>query len=483
MEKFQFIDYLNGRDQMADTSKGARDLFRLPKKIYRGLSKVKDLEILNQEILAKTPELEGEYSIAISGISSKTKLEFPFAEIKSLSVHSMPDYSHQGQAILRLKDGFGISLNQIQPFKESLLLRFGYQIKDNRFVDRLVQKNVQRDSLGGLGDDIDEYWMHAQLKHPEWLREEGYSRLDLEDIDFGVSVAVHQDLKTAIPSDFVRNLKIISEWAKTKDRVKKYRLGWEHLHLKRQSYTGREDELISDIQNIFLPHEFKKFVNVTEPFHYYESVRGVDFYDLPFQAFPKTMTVVSRTTLNLDKPAAKGKLLYRKQALKNEISELLGILKKERRRKRTVIPVVKVIEKEELRIEDIILTVEKKLRPIIHKRPERERDIQDALENLFFTLDYDFEREKVMFAYSTKSYKPDFTSDSLGSAIDVKLCKTSQDEKQIIDQINADIPAYRSRYKNLLFVVYDLGYIRKVATFSRGIEKAHKRVFVRVIKH
>jgi len=468
---------------MSDIHNTARSLFGLPEKIHKTLSKMKGLKILNQEIVAKTPELLGEYSVAISSGPFISKLKFPFPAIANLDIHSMPDYSDQRQVISRLRDGFEISLHRIQPPSEDLLLRFGFHIKDDKFVKNLVQKNVQRDSPRGSKNEVDEYWMHAQLKEPKIFERGGYGRLDLRDIDFGVNVAVHQDLKTAVPSDFVRNLKIISEWIKTKDRVKKWRLGWEHLHLKRKSYTGNEEELISDIQSLFFPHEFKRFVEVTEPFRYYESIRGIDFYDLPFQAFPRVMTVVSRTTLNLESPAAKGKLIYKKQVLRDEIFRVLGILKKKRKRKRRTIPIVRITEKQELYPEDVVLEIEKKLRPSIHKRPEKEREIQDALENLFLALDYDFEREQVSFSYSTKSYKPDFTSDSLKTAVDVKFCKNPLDEKRIIDEINADIPAYKSHYENLIFVVYDLGSIRRVDSFTKGIEKAQKKVFVRVIKH
>lgn len=468
---------------MSDVVKSARSLFNLPEKINKMLSAIEGIEILNQELIAKTPELLGEYSVAISR-PIVSKLNFPFPSILSLDVHSLPSYSDQRQAVYRSKDGFEISAERIRPVSDTLLLQFTYRIKDDKFTKKLVQKNVQRDTPRGLEDEVDEYWMHAQLTDPKIFKRKGYGRLDLRDIDFGVSVAVHQDLKTAIPSDFARNLKIISEWIKTKDRVKKWRLGREHLHLRPKSYTGREDELISDVQKLFFPHEFKRFVDVTAPFHYYESLRGVDFYDLPFQAFPKTMTVVSRTTLNSESPAAKGKLIYKKQVLRDEISQILGIFKKKKRkRKRRAIAVVKVTQREEVDPNDVVSKIEEKLRPTIHKRPEKEREIQDNLENLFLTLDYDFEREQVSFAYSTKSYKPDFTSDSLKTAVDVKLCKDPLDEKRIIDEINADIPAYKTHYENLIFVVYDLGCIRKVDSFAKGIEKAHKKVFVRVIKH
>lgn len=484
--KSQYTDCLNGRDRMSDIDRTTRSLFSLPEKINKILSSIKGVKILNQELIAKTPELVGEHTVAISNDPSVDKLKFPLHTKVNLEVHSLPDYADQRQAISALGDSFEVSINRIQPIGDRLLLRFTYPIKDDKFVRNLVRKDVQRDSPRGLENELEEYWMHAQLTNPKILMGKGYRRLDLKDIDFGVNVAVSQDLKTAIPSDFVRNLKIISEWIKTKDRVLKHRLSWQHLQLSPKSYTGNEEKLISDIQSLFFPHGFRKFVEVTEPFHYYESLRGVDFYDLPFQAFPRVMTVVSRTNLSLESPAAKGKLIYKKRDLKDEIAQILGVLKKQRKKRRKIgkaISLARVTEEPEIGIEDVISKIEEKLRPMVHIKPEKEKEVLDALENLFLALDYDFEREQVSFSYSTKSYTPDFTSDSLRIAIDVKLCRNPEEEKRIIDQINADIPAYQSRYENLLFVVYDLGHIRRVSSFSQGIEEAHKKVFVRVIKH
>ena len=134
-------------------------------------------------------------------------------------------------------------------------------------------------------------------------------------------------------------------------------------------------------------------------------------------------------------------------------------------------------------IGDIINVVTDKLRPIVRKPPRHEREVQDALEILFLIKEYDFEREKVRFEYSTKSYQPDFTSQSLNLAIDAKLCNSETDEKEIIDQINADIIGYKTKYDNLAFFVYDIGFIREAKKFSQGIEKCNTRVWVRVIKH
>jgi len=141
------------------------------------------------------------------------------------------------------------------------------------------------------------------------------------------------------------------------------------------------------------------------------------------------------------------------------------------------------IAKRALTIAEVILEVTEKLRAIIRETPKSESEVQNAVEVLFRIKDYDYEREKVSFEYSTKSYQPDFTFASLNLAIDIKLCNSERDEKEIIDQINADIVGYRAKFGNLLFVVYDTGFIRDTKKFSEGIEKRTSNVHVRVIKH
>ena len=80
------------------------------------------------------------------------------------------------------------------------------------------------------------------------------------------------------------------------------------------------------MQTLFLPNKFSTFVNVKEDFSYYDCERGLNFYDkLPFPTWPRTMKVVSRTDLNLNKLTATGSLLYKKDDFLDKIKKILGI--------------------------------------------------------------------------------------------------------------------------------------------------------------
>lgn len=143
------------------------------------------------------------------------------------------------------------------------------------------------------------------------------------------------------------------------------------------------------------------------------------------------------------------------------------------------------IETPEKKIEvsEVVSEAKNYLRFMILKTPRNEGEVQDALEILLRIKGYHFDREKVTIPYSTKSFKPDFTSDRHGIAGDVKLCDTVDDERRIINETNADIPAYKLKYPHLIFIVYDLQIIRDVATFCHGIEENNPDVSVLVIKH
>lgn len=129
----------------------------------------------------------------------------------------------------------------------------------------------------------------------------------------------------------------------------------------------------------------------------------------------------------------------------------------------------------------VLALVERKLRKAIHSEPTAEKQIQDAFETLLHGADIGFSRESERIAYSSKSYVPDFVLPRLDLVVEFKLC-TNGREKAIIAEINDDIVAYRTRYGNLIFVVYDNGNIRDIDRFAASFEQ-QDHVLVRVVKH
>jgi hypothetical protein len=127
-----------------------------------------------------------------------------------------------------------------------------------------------------------------------------------------------------------------------------------------------------------------------------------------------------------------------------------------------------------------------RLRSAIFERPSREKEIQNAIEQLLIgrglLKGQDYDREVGRVKISAKESTPDFIFAKLDLALEVKLAVDVARSKEIIDEINADIRAFSKAYKYIVFVVYDLGSIRDEGEFRRDLEN-EERVSVLIIKH
>ena len=144
------------------------------------------------------------------------------------------------------------------------------------------------------------------------------------------------------------------------------------------------------------------------------------------------------------------------------------------------------VDPKEKRVVGIADFLQANLRRAMLKPPERERDVQDAIEQLLIGrglekgLDYD--REVGRVKVSAKEVIPDFILPPLETAIEVKFLKDQAAVGRLIDEINADIQAYLRDYKAVVFVVYDMGVLRDEVEFRRDLEAA-EGVKVIVVKH
>jgi REase_DpnII-MboI len=130
----------------------------------------------------------------------------------------------------------------------------------------------------------------------------------------------------------------------------------------------------------------------------------------------------------------------------------------------------------------VINLAERKLRKAIRNTPADEGEVQDAFENLLIGADIPYSRETEHIEYSSKTYVPDFSFAKADLVTEIKICNTEKREKEIIAEINDDILAYSTKYGNMIFVVYDKGFIRDVERFATHFEN-NDGVVVRVVKH
>ena len=120
------------------------------------------------------------------------------------------------------------------------------------------------------------------------------------------------------------------------------------------------------------------------------------------------------------------------------------------------------------------------------RTPEREREVQDAVEQLLIGRGLqkgdDYDREVGRVKISAKEAVPDLILMKLGLAIELKLVTRPARVKEIVDEINADIAAYSKQYRSLLFIVYDIGHIRDEHELRDDLERS-ENVSVIVVKH
>ncbi len=126
------------------------------------------------------------------------------------------------------------------------------------------------------------------------------------------------------------------------------------------------------------------------------------------------------------------------------------------------------------------------LRKALFSPPDKELEVQNAFELLLLgrglSKGIDYDRETGRVKTSGKESIPDFVFVPLDLSLEIKLLKSPQQSKAVIDEINADIRAYGTKYRRQIYVVYDLGNIRDDAEFKKDLETA-AGVTVIVIKH
>jgi hypothetical protein len=126
-------------------------------------------------------------------------------------------------------------------------------------------------------------------------------------------------------------------------------------------------------------------------------------------------------------------------------------------------------------IENIKDFLKSNIRKGVYETPENEKQVQNAIESLLIgkglSKGLDYDRETGRVKVSSKEVIPDFIMLKLDLAIEVKIIKDKNRIGPVIDEINADITAYAERYSKILFIVYDLGFIRDEVEFVTGFNR------------
>ena len=292
-----------------------------------------DFSIQGQEITFACPENTQKWSVVFlnkKGVLSGKK-SFLSTSIRKINVESLMPYKNvTNECINRLPEGgFELNYKRLNP-NVPYLMNIESEIENPQFLESIVYKKVLDETPN---EGKKKYWMEAQLKFTD-VFEKMFSEIRVEELDFGVKVGTHEEIDTAVPRPFKRELDVVVGWMNEADHNVKHVLSQEHSRLLRARKGGGKDgkqalmQLIQDMQDVFMPNTFKSFLDIKKDFYYHDSLRGIDYYSAPFPTWPKFMTVVTRTDLTLAKPAANGYLEFNQADFRDKVTDVFSQISK-----------------------------------------------------------------------------------------------------------------------------------------------------------
>lgn len=310
----------------------SKSFFRIADYVYQIWKKIPRIEVLNQETTINVPESLIEYTIALRIPSSFRSLRKPIEfnsrsiiRVTAVSLHpffgtirdAVRKYEHENGSI-----NFVLFPELLPADTDSISLSVSYTIDDPLLIDGLVDRQNAHEPAGL---DRNEYWMSAQLKHPKILRQNfGFGRFDLKDVDVTVDVGVHNELKTSLPPAFIGRLKTFFAIMAESDPRRQYLAVPKLRQLAKEKTSGREFEILSELESLFLPITFSKYIDVKQDFHYSDCYKSKECFELPVEIIPKRMNVISRADLTLDEPTAQGILLYKNNQFIEAIKKIIN---------------------------------------------------------------------------------------------------------------------------------------------------------------
>ena len=307
-----------------------RSLFGVAEYIYKIWEKIPKTEILNQETTINVPEYVVEYSLAVSIPSNFRSIRKPIEisapsiiRVSASSLHPFPRTVREAVKKGIYEDGrvvYALFPELLPPESDLISVSVSYRIDDVSLLKDIVDRTKGHEP-GGV--ERNEYWMHAQLKHPKVLMDK-FGRFDLRDVDVTVDVGVHNELKATLPPPFIRRLKMFFDVMAETDPRRQHLAIPQLRQLAKSKTAGREFKILVDLESLFMPGAFSKYVDVIKDFRYSSCYKGREFFELPIEIIPKKMNVISRADLTLENPTADGTLIYKNNLFIDAIRKVIS---------------------------------------------------------------------------------------------------------------------------------------------------------------
>jgi len=306
-----------------------KTLFGVAEYLYKIWEKIPKTKILNQETTINVPESVVDYTLMVDIPSDfrsiRKPIEISAPSIIRVSASSLYPFPRTvREAIMKgvREDGrivYALFPKLLPQESDLISITVSYRIDDISLLDDLVDRQKAHEASG---IERNEYWMSAQLKHPKVLVD-SFGRFDLRDVDVTVNVGVHSELKATIPQPIIWRIKEFFAIMSQTDPRQQFKAIPRLRRLAKSKTAGREFKVLTDLEALFMPGTFSKYVEILKDFRYSSCYKGKEFFELPIQIIPKKMNVISRADLTLRKPAAEGTLVYKNNMFIEAIREIV----------------------------------------------------------------------------------------------------------------------------------------------------------------
>jgi len=205
---------------------------------------------------------------------------------------------------------------------DTFRLEIEYYMEDE-VLDGLVKSRTSPEDL----EDRKKFHISAQLKDPESLTS-GFSEVEIDEYPVKAKIFIQEEIDTGIP-------KFIRDMAKTESEIlSDYNprgatkiIGLQKKRYKLKKKLGKDDliQKLNDLSVFLRPGKFVKYVQLEskKDFRIHCCEPGTSlFRALGMLTLPKSMKVITRTDLNLNKIASSGVMVYHSGELIDEVEDL-----------------------------------------------------------------------------------------------------------------------------------------------------------------
>lgn len=304
---------------------GVEAIIRILERVYGALAG--SYTVRNRQVTILCGSNSQKTSLVIEakpGILHQKKITFRTGVPNNIEIRSLTSSANLSNCIKRLDDGFEILTERMNQ-EDLVLLDLEYPLDTPGFIKAIVDSTSTKESPKG---EESEFWLHAQLRYPVVLAQK-YSKFDIKELEVVVRVPVSNYISLSIPASFKAEMDALYEFTNSKNPHEDIVRAINYTKLKRRRSGKNYQQVLAEMQGLFVSNTFRTFLDVPASFEYHDSIKGSSYYDsIPFPTYPKFMEVITRTDLSLDRFAAEGTLKFKRDMFTDEIVKIVGEEKK-----------------------------------------------------------------------------------------------------------------------------------------------------------